>query len=473
MTEPAAEAFQTEPAPKAPKAQQARQDVTPPKARQEAAQPKARQEAAPEAPLPTEEQQAERPARKTRKKEKKKRSGWAKALRILVVVWVLEMLYFIVAISNIPLIAKWRTIYIQTAMETMSHQWLATYFFPESIVAPIRDGMSEMQQAQTGMQSSQEDQNSRPTDDPDKDPDDPAHPTTPEEKFYDLFWELDRSTMNEYINKHPEVLDNGWENIDINEAGLDDEGTQIYTMQGEQVLAIDAKNQILLVRVKGAGYRGVLAIAKDAEQLHLYPSANINYAGQYAGDIAAANSGVLAMTGSGFIDPNGTGNGGTVAGYAMCDGVEYGNHYAWGYKRIELHENNRFYIMDAQNYTSEGTTDAMEFTPALIIDGQTVVDEYDFWNGINPRACIGQSDKGEILMMVIEGRSVLDGVVGTGVVECARILSEHNCQQAINLDGGSSAIMWYDGEYVNRCSNGTLAGRPLPNAWVYTGREGE
>lgn len=416
------------------------------------------------------ETQPQTSGKKQKKKKRKKSSGWMKALRILLVVWVLEMLYFIVAISNIPFIAKWRTIYIQTAMETMSHQWLATYFFPESIVAPIRDGMSQMQQEQTGLQSNL-DETEETTAPPQET--NTTQEQTPEDAFYELFWELDRSTMNEYIDKHPDVLDNGWDNIYINEAGLDDEGTQIYTMLGEQVLAIDAKNQVLLVRVEGAGYRGVLAVAKNAENLHLYPSSQIGYAGQYAGDIAAANSGILAMTGSGFLDPNGTGNGGTIAGYAMCDGTEYGSHYAWGYKRIELHENNRFYIMDAQNATTSGTTDAMEFTPALIIDGQTVVDEYDFWNGINPRACIGQSDKQEILMLVIEGRSVLDGIVGTGVVECARILSDHNCQQAINLDGGSSAIMWFDGEYVNRCSNGNLAGRPLPNAWVYTRNDAE
>ena len=40
--------------------------------------------------------------------------------------------------------------------------------------------------------------------------------------------------------------------------------------------------------------------------------------------------------------------------------------------------------------------------------------------------------------------------------------------QAMNLDGGTSAIMWYDGEYVIQCSNEALPeGRTLPNAFVY------
>ena len=34
-------------------------------------------------------------------------------------------------------------------------------------------------------------------------------------------------------------------------------------------------------------------------------------------------------------------------------------------------------------------------------------------------------------------------------------------------DGGTSAIMWYDGEYVTKCSNTKIESRYLPNAWVY------
>lgn len=30
------------------------------------------------------------------------------------------------------------------------------------------------------------------------------------------------------------------------------------------------------------------------------------------------------------------------------------------------------------------------------------------------------------------------------------------CMQTMNLDGGTSAIMWYDGEYVTKCPNQNL-----------------
>ena len=173
---------------------------------------------------------------------------------------------------------------------------------------------------------------------------------------------------------------------------------------GERVLAVDAKNKILLVRVEGSGYQGVLAIAKDPSQLYNAPSAYIGSWGQQLEAIASAHDAVLGMTGSGFIDPDGNGSGGELAGYAMSQGESYGEHYVvTGYKRVELREN-LLYVTDASAPVAADTTDAVEFWPALVVDGEPAVENYEAFNGIQPRACIGQSEKKEILMLVIEGR---------------------------------------------------------------------
>ena len=71
------------------------------------------------------------------------------------------------------------------------------------------------------------------------------------------------------------------------------------------------------------------------------------------------------------------------------------------------------------------------------------------------------------MRLVIEGR-LIDSL-GTDVAECSRIMARYGAYQAMNMDGGTSAMMWYDGEYITRCSNTSLPeGRYLPNAWVYT-----
>ena len=406
---------------------------------------------------------ASRPRRK-----RKPRSGLKILTIVLIVIALLEGLYFFCVYSNIPFIAKWRSIYIQTAMDTMNHQWLATAFLPRSVIEEVmaqRDAVKEEQAAH----NSSDDWHQGGADgagDPSGAGQDEAEDSRGEEAFYHLFWEIDRSSMEAYLLQHPDALDDGWENLTINEAGLDDEGTSIQTAMGEQVLAIDVPNQILLVRVEGSGYRGVLAVAKDPSRLSVQNSAYLGSSGQYAGTIAEAHGGVLAMSASSFIDEEGVGNGGILAGYAMSDGEGSGVHMGWSYKRLELREDDYFYIVDAQSEVDPRTTDAVEFTPAIIIDGQQM-NTYG-WNSLNPRTVIGQSDRGEILMLVVEGR-LLDSI-GITVDDCAPILLDHRCMQAMNLDGGTSSILWYDGEYVTRCSNTLLPeGRLLPNAFVYAG----
>ncbi len=396
---------------------------------------------------------------------------------ILSVILFFEALYCFLVFSNIPTIKYWREQYISTALSTMSHHWLADWFLPKYMVDDIR---MRKEQAQL-MQEDDISQRPTPTTPTEADPnaptEDPAETKKPtvtvpgedpaETAFYELFWELNRSTFESYLDEHPDVLKDGWENIYINEAGFNDDGTSIYTSMGEQVLALDAKNQILLVRVQGTGYLGILAIGKDPAQLRCEASSGIGSYGQDIGTICKNSDALLGITGSGFMDPEGNGNGGTVAGYTVCEGKSYGTHYAdRGAKRIELTQDNRFYIANAYSPVASDVTDAVEFMPALVVDGKMTVDGYNDYNGINPRAAIGQSARGEILMLVIEGRQI-GRSIGTDVETCAKILMRHDAYTAMNLDGGTSAVMWYDGEYVTKCSNSNIQCRSLPNAWVY------
>lgn len=403
-----------------------------------------------------------------------------KALAIvLAVILLIEICYFVCIFSRNSFITKWRNIYISTAMETMSHQWLATAIIPESIITEVMTAQATAKDSQVGLTSQWQKEERPDTEDLSGESSDPENvemtvmeeqdpEEAAQEHFYELFYELDLDSFQAYLEKHPEVLDHGWQNLKINEAGLDDDGTEIKTVDGEQVLAIDYPNQILLLRIKGSGYQGVLAKAKDPSRLKNLPASTINVEGETVGEIAAANNGVLAMNGSGFMDDNGGGDGGTVTGLAVCDGTRYGYSFvAKGEKRLELHEDNLFYIYDTSAPLSENCTDAVEWHPAMVVDGKDVVGAG--WDGLQPRACIGQSDKYEILMLVVEGRQPLRSI-GITLYDCVDILLAHGCMQAINLDGGTSAMMWYDGEPIISCSNSALisvGGRNLPTAWVY------
>ena len=405
---------------------------------------------------------------KKRRKKKKKKSLARRLVTLLVTLAVLAGLYLTAVYSNIPFIAKWRTAYIETAMNTLNHKWLATAFIPRSVIDEVMANLEQARENQIGVNSEWDTletihrtdghRNSTLTD--------TTGMTQEEVDFFDTFWEIDVPSMLSYVDKNPTVLSRGWGNIDINEAGLDDSGTSIRTVFDEQVLAIDAQQGVLIARVKGGSYRGLIVIAKDPSRLSLQAATSLGSYGQHAGVIAEAHNGILAMTGSGFIDEGGVGNGGSLAGYCMCDGKAYGTHMGRGFKRLELHADDRIYIRDCSDPVSADTTDAVEFSPAMIIDGKIVVPSNGFTD-LQPRACLGQSQYGEIIMLLVEGR--LPGTsIGISVPDCAEIMLKHDCAQAMNLDGGTSAMIWYKGEYIMRSSNPALsAGRPLPNAFVY------
>lgn len=416
------------------------------------------------------QERAAAPRRSKKRRAKKKKSLARRLVTLCVTLAVLVGLYLTAVYSNIPFIAKWRTAYIETAMNTMTHQWLATAFIPRSVIDEVMERQAQARQEQIGVNSEwdteeEEDTIHRADTHRNSTLTDTTGMTQEEVDFFDTFWEVDVPSMLAYVEANPTVLDRGWANIDINEAGLNDSGTSIRTVFDEQVLALNAREEILIVRVKGTTYRGLIAIAKDPARLSLQAASTLGSVGQHAGKIAEAHNGVLAMTGSGFIDEGGVGNGGTLAGYCMCDGKAYGVHMPVGNKRLELRSNDRIYICDSQAAVSPDTTDAVEFSPAMIIDGEIVVPKNGFTD-LQPRACLGQSKYGEIIMLLIEGR--LTTSIGLSVPDCAELMYKHECAQAMNLDGGTSAMIWYQGEYIMRSSNPNLsAGRTLPNAFVY------
>lgn len=57
------------------------------------------------------------------------------------------------------------------------------------------------------------------------------------------------------LDRHPEVLASGWENLVIDESGLDEDGTEIRTIHEEQVLTIDVPNKILLLWIDICTFR--------------------------------------------------------------------------------------------------------------------------------------------------------------------------------------------------------------------------
>lgn len=394
------------------------------------------------------------------------------------VILVLVIGYCTCVFSNIPFIKKWRTIYIETAMTTATHQWLATAFIPGYIIDDVMGDAREQQVIQDGLQSSwgdiEEPTPSLPSIDVDIKNETPTIDTKPneeeiemdkpeevkpsqEEIFFEKFWEVDKEKLKNYMSS---------KNIESYEDLLIENlsgGIDISTTFGEKIKVLDNKNNLLIVEVTGEGYSGLLAIVKDPAQVTVAKSTTLGSYGNLISKFSKDNNALVAINASGFADENWQGNGGTITGSMVIDGVDYGNP-SERLKFFGFKEDNRFYI---ENYNVENVKNfkwGIQFSPALIVDGEIYV-QGSFGYGLQPRSAVGQSRTGEFLMLIIDGRQVGHSL-GATVTDLAEIMLRHDAYQAMNLDGGSSSIMTYKGETINKPSSTNHLGRYLPNAFI-------
>lgn len=373
------------------------------------------------------------------------------------VLCVMIMTYLIIVFSNIPFIKKWRTIYIETAMTTNSHQWLATMFFPSGVIDQVMADFEANQQSQQGLSSTW---NTEPETETQPGSEGPVKDAVT--VFYETYAELDSESVRSYLTAHPELTRDGYDKIFLEdmEAALG-----LKTAQGDPILVIDTENGLLIVKVSGSTYQGKLAVVKDPAQIEMVKSKNLGSRGQEAESFGTQENALLVINASGFKDVGGHGSGGQVKGTLIIDGVEYGNRDIKGYwKFCGMKNDNKFYVGSYPTNSVSEYRWSCEFFPALVVDGKSVVDG-TFGMGLQPRTSIGQRLDGSMLLLIIDGRQV-GYSVGCTVAECKDILLRYGVYQAMNLDGGSSAVMWYNGKYITKSSSKSGRGRYMPNALI-------
>lgn len=360
------------------------------------------------------------------------------------------LLYLVAIYSNIPFIAECRNLYIETAMSTMSHQWLATNFIPKSV---IDKAISQRDNADIKEGNGNAFINKVKN----------LFHLRGRDWFVAEFDEIDMESFDKYIKNNPDAIKDGYENIQIDQSRVGDVKTGITTNQGDNVVAIDAKNKILILEVKGEGYNGRLAIAKDAGKVRVGMAEglkdNLKGEGSQIDELSEYNNAVLSINASGFVDYDGNGDGGQPIGAIIQQGKMINPSVGSNWFMVGLNYDN--WMSVKRNNSDNQLRDAVEFMPALIIDGVKQVDGSAGW-GIQPRSAIGQKANQDVLMLVIDGRQI-NHSIGTTVGECAEILERYGAVQACNLDGGASSIMYYNNHPVTIPAIRYDVGRWIPN----------
>ena len=93
-----------------------------------------------------------------RRKRRKKGSGMKKLAIFLALILFVELAYCTVIFTDlIPPLSRLRTMYIETAMSTMRHQWLAKALIPGDVVQEVIDRITNAQLSQDGVNSGWDD----------------------------------------------------------------------------------------------------------------------------------------------------------------------------------------------------------------------------------------------------------------------------------------------------------------------------
>jgi exopolysaccharide biosynthesis protein len=121
--------------------------------------------------------------------------------------------------------------------------------------------------------------------------------------------------------------------------------------------------------------------------------------------------------------------------------------------------------MEVRNVIDSGIWQSFLFGPALLNGGQAIEEFDSKIRQANPRTALGYHTPGHYSFVVVDGRS--SNSRGMTLEQLSRFMFELGCKTAYNLDGGQSAMMWFNGKIINEPYQG---GRRLADI-VFIGRE--
>lgn len=350
--------------------------------------------------------------RKSRKEEKKrlKKMGlkpngkprmklWKKILITIATIIVLAVGTFSFLLYG-PY-SGFRDWWITTAMTTMTHQYLATWFFDQATIDAVL--------ANNKVEEFSED--------------------TDTSLIKVEIGEKGKTT--EYSNKYEKQL--FAENLDWKEYG-------IYA----------DKDDYRIIKIKGEGYDGYLAAIYDPSKIKTCVTKSLGTTGQYLKTMANDHNAQLAINGGGFEDLNFNSNGATPLGVTFSNGKLISSRtYNGAGGLIGFNKDNKLVLSKMTEVQAQAANirDGVTFGPFLIVNGKKAFISGNGGWGTAPRSAIGQRQDGTVLLLVIDGRTVTRP--GADMLDLTDIMEKYGAYNASNLDGGTSSVMIVNGDMIN------------------------
>lgn len=268
-------------------------------------------------------------------------------------------------------------------------------------------------------------------------------------------------------------------NPDLIEFSTPDFNQVTYKNEYErEILTKDEGNDLYkIIDIHRYGFKGKLAVIYDPSHVKVGVSKGTGSTlsssyGQFITQIASRYNAVLAINAGGFYDPDWNSTGGVPHGIVISEGKLIANNSKATSTGgiIGFNKDNKLILarMSAQEALKQGIRDCVDFGPFLIVNGKSsYVNGNGGW-GTAPRSAIGQRADGIVLLLIIDGRQA--GSPGADMNDVTKIMLEYGAINAANLDGGTSSAMELNGQIISNPRNGSFQAktRPVPNAWIVT-----
>lgn len=227
------------------------------------------------------------------------------------------------------------------------------------------------------------------------------------------------------------------------------------TLPREETDRVFDSHGIAIDEIRGKSYKGKMMLVSNPKQVIVGTLDAYGYdkEGLFLYEFLEKYDAVGGTNAGGFDDPGGFGLGGMADGIVIRDGeivcgseeTSYQNYLGFDEEGI-LHVGSG----TGEEILKLGVCSGVSFTMGrtLIQDGRRYE---NLGGGVNPRTALGQRADGTVLLLVIEGRH--PGSLGASYDDLAEEMEKYGAVNAGMLDGGSSSIMYYEGEQITRGSN--------------------
>ena len=283
-------------------------------------------------------------------------------------------------------------------------------------------------------------------------------------------WFFDDLTIQDVLNKNKVVESNESTNTELIIGANADQANTYANEYERQILERDPKNNdYKIIPIHGKGYAGYLTAVYEPQRIHAVATAHLGVKGQYVVEMAEANDALIAINGGGFDDPNFNSTGGSPLGITISRGKYITQKsYSGSGGIIGFDEKNNFICgrMTVTQTKNAGIRDAVTFGPFLIVNGKASSVVGNGGWGDAPRTAIGQRADGIVLFLVLDGRTATN--LGADMDDLIEVMQRYGAINAANLDGGTSSVLVVNNTIVNDPidSSGAHKTRPISTAFI-------